>query len=203
MTADTTQELAQKSLFAGERRFVLKNDRYLFIDETAVGRQRSYELDVLALDGKPRFRLIVAWRWLLAAALTLAIEFPVLGHLLPQVDPEGNYALPVIIVFALTAFIFILLAFASSYRETVFRSRHGHWPLVRLLHDRPDSTRFRAFVQAITDACQTATDRAGLSRQQLLAGEIKTLRRLSRKGVLSNDDYERLRGRLMKMTDEG
>ncbi len=200
---ETAQELQQKGLFAGERRFVLKNDRYLFIDETAVGRQRSYELDVLALDGKPRFRLVVAWRWLLAFAVVVALEYPVLSILLPRVDPQGDYALPVIVVFALTAFIFILLAFASSYRETVFRSRHGHWPLVRLLHNRPDAAAFRAFVEAVADACERATAQAGLSRRQLLAGEIKTLRRLSKKGVLTSDEYERLRERLMKMTDDG
>ncbi len=201
-TTESAPQLEQQSLFAGKRQFTLKNDRYLFIDVTALGRRLHYELDVLALDPRPRFRLIVAWRWILVAALVLALEYPVLRYLLPNLDPEGRYALTVIVVFALLAFIFIVLAFALSFRETVFVSRHARYPLVHLLHNRPDRARFRDFVQRLRTAIEQAGEQAGLNRQQWLAGEVKTLRRLSGKGVLRPGEYERLRTRLMKMTDE-
>ncbi len=202
MMSDTAPELEQKGLFAGERRFQLKDGRYLFIENHALRQHHEYELDVLALDPKPRFRLIVAWRWILMAILVLALEYPVLRYLLPSLDPDGQYALTVIIVFTLLAFIFIVLAFAYSYRETVFVSRHAHWPLVHLLHNKPDKARFRRFVEAVREAIERNAEQAGLTRQQWLAGEVKTLRRLSRKGVVRGEEYERLRAKLMKMTDE-
>jgi len=199
---EPTIQLEQQGLFAGRRRFTLKNNRYLFAEITALRRRQNYELDVLALDSRPRFRLVVAWRWILAATLVLALEIPVLRHLLPTLDPEGRYALTVIVVFTLLAFLFIVVAFAHSFRETVFVSRHAHYPLLHLLHNRPDRTRFRDFVQTLQAAIEQAANQAGLSRQQWLAGEVKTLRRLSGKGVLRLRDYERLRTKLMKMTGE-
>ncbi len=200
--SDTRLELEQKSLFAGERRLQLKNDRYLFVDVHALRRHQQYELDVLALEPRPRFRLVIAWRWILLAVVVLALEYPVLRYLLPGLDPDGQYALTVIVVFTLLAFIFIVLAFAYSYRETVFVSRHAHWPLVHLLHNKPDKARFRTFVETVREAIERNAEQVGLTRQQWLAGEVKTLRRLSRKGVVRSEDYERLRAKLMKMTDE-
>ena len=58
--------LLQRGLFSGERRFEIKDGRYLFVDMKGLKNDKSYQLDLIALEPKSKYRFNISWRWLMA-----------------------------------------------------------------------------------------------------------------------------------------
>ena len=57
--------LKQRGLLSGERRFELKDGRYLFVDVKQLKRNKSYQLDLVALEPNSKFSFRINWPWLM------------------------------------------------------------------------------------------------------------------------------------------
>ena len=75
--------LTQRGFFSDVRRFEIKDGRYLFVDIKKFKSNKAYQLDLIALQAKSKFRINIAWRWLLAAAIVIFVTYTAL-EILPQ-----------------------------------------------------------------------------------------------------------------------
>lgn len=194
--------LTQRGMFSGERRFELKDGRYLFIDEKGLKRNKSYQLDLVALEPKSKFHLSVKWTWLVAAAGVMLLHY-----LLLQVLPRffqiqlDDYAFALTLGLGSLAFLFLILFAATSSLERVFVASNTNFPLVRLLLRKPDAKAYHAFLSKLENSIQAASDKVQLDHQQLVAGELRMMRRLTKHNVLSEKQYEHIKSRLMKLAN--
>ncbi len=193
--------LAQRGLFSDERRFEIKEGRYLFVDINKLKRNTAYQLDLIALKPKSKLRIYIAWPWLLAAAVVFLISYSVL-EFVPQIFDVNleNYAFPIMLGSGSLAFIFFILFIVTTCRERVFVSPYTNFPLVRLLIGKPNRKAYQAFVTYLETRIKTLSKHLQLNDQQRIAGELRMMRRLTKNNVLSEKEYERLKSRLMKMS---
>lgn len=199
---NNNDSLTQRGLFSGERRFELKDGRYLFVDVKGLQRNKSYQLDLVALEPKSKFHLTFKWPWLVAAAGTMLLLYFILQSLpqLFQIQLD-EYAFALTLGLGSLAFIFLILFVATSSVERVFVASHTNFPLVRLLIRKPDAKSYRSFLSALETSIQAVSDKIQLDQQQLLAGELRMMRRLTKHNVLSEKQYEQIKSRLMKLAN--
>jgi hypothetical protein len=183
--------LHQRGLFAGRRRFEIRDNRYLFIELQGVKNGLRYQLDLMALHPDSRQRFTIAWRWLLASAASLLLLFLILQGIpmLFGVNLEA-WALPLTLGLTGLTFVFLILFFSASCREYQYASRHSGLPLVSLLSGKPGRKQFRKFRQQLESRVRELMENSHLTPQQERAGELRLLRRLARCGVVREADYQ-------------
>lgn len=191
--------LHQRGLFAGERQFEIRDNRYLYVEMQGVKNRTRYQLDLMALQPDSQRRFTIAWKWLLASLACLLLLILVLQGLpmLFNIDLQA-WALPLTLTLVGLAFLFLIVFFSASYREYHYASRHSDLPLVRLLAGKPSRRQFRKFRQHLEQRVQELMENSHLTPQQQRAGELRLLRRLSKCGVLGEDDYEQAKQQLMQ-----
>ena len=189
--------LTQKGLFSGERRFELKDGRYLFVDVKQLKRNKSYQLDLVALEPKSKYRFSINW------PVAVMLVHYVLLQLLPQLFQISldDYAFPLTLGLASLAFIFLIVFVATSSMERVFVASNTNFPLVRLLVRKPDSKAYRAFLAQLENSIKSVSENIQLDKQQLLAGELRMMRRLTKHDIVSEKQYEQIKTRLMKLAN--
>lgn len=194
--------ITQRGLFSGERRFELKDGRYLFIETKGLKRSQSYQLDLIALEPKSKLRFTINWPWLVAAVAVMLVHYFLL-QLLPQLFQISldEYAFPLTLGLASLAFIFLIVFIATSYVERVFVASNTNFPLVRLLVRKPDAKSYRSFLLHLENSIQSVSDNIQLDNQQRLAGELRMMRRLTKHAVLTEKQYEHIKSRLMKLAN--
>ena len=192
--------LTQRGLFSDERRFEIKDGRYLFVDIKKLRKNTTYQLDLVALEPKSKLRINIAWRWLLAAAVVILSTYTALEILPQHIDVNlKNYASPITLGSASLAVIFLILFVVTTCRERVFVASHSNFPLVRLLIGKPNHKAYNTFLRHLENRIITLSGHLKLGNQQRLAGELKMIRRLSKVGVLSEKEYKRFKSKLMKL----
>jgi hypothetical protein len=191
--------LQQRGLFAGQRRFEIRDNRYLFVEMQGVKNTLRYQLDLMALQPDSQRHFTIAWRWLLASAASILLLVLILQGipLLFDVSLEA-WALPLTLGLVGLAFLFLILFFSASYREYRYTSRHCGFPLVRLLAGKPSRKQFRGFRKQLEQGVRQRLQNSHLTPQQERAGELRLLRRLAKCGVLREEDYEQAKQQLVQ-----
>ena len=193
--------LTQQGLFSDQRRFEIKDGRYLFVDINKLKRNKKYQLDLVALEPKSKLRISIAWPWLVAAIMVVLSAYFVL-ELMPRfIDVSlDNYALPIMLGSASLTFLFLILFVVTTCRERVFVASNTNFPLVRLLIGKPDRKAYQAFLSHLESRIKTLSEHLQLDEQQQIAGELRMMRRLTKNDVLSEKEYERFKSKLMKLS---
>lgn len=193
--------LSQHSRSMGQlRRIEIYNDKFVKVaDQDLFGRQ-SYHLNLGMLEPWPVRHRRIAWRWLLGTAY-FALATLVFGFYLwqSQTTQTLNHVLPFLITFILLACGCLILFIYYSPNVTEFRSRYGSCPLLRLLYNKPDRESFRHFVAELKTRILAASQAITFDKKEMLAIELKELRRLSDEGIITQDEYRRARQRIMNM----
>lgn len=198
MSNDATFEFRQEDVLRRERRFELFKERYIRVHLARKRQDVDYTIDLLALAPGSERRLRLKWTWLVGAALALAVcavaTFLLFRH------PSAQHALylaPVLFLALAAAFGMAYQFFATSQRCLVFTSRYAGVPLLELLVNRPDAQRFKAFVQDLEIRIDLVGQRALLSDNELMAGEMRMLRRLASKGIIADRTYDHAKALLL------
>jgi len=193
--------LSQQSRSMGQlRRTEIYNDKFVkVINQDLFGRQ-SYHLNLSMLEPWPVRHRRIAWRWLLGLVYFALTTLAFVCYLWLHQDPETlNRLLPFITTFLLLTCGFLILFIYYSPNVTEFRSRYGSCPLLRLLYNKPDPESFRHFVAELRTRILAASQAVTFDKKEMLAIELKELRRLSDEGIIARDDYRRARQRIMNM----
>ncbi|MFO7603267.1 MAG: hypothetical protein R6X06_05560 [Gammaproteobacteria bacterium] len=188
MTTETRIELHQKRPLGPVRHFALLRGRELEVVSSAGRKRQVYKVDLLALRSPSEREVRIAWRWWLSALGVLLLSV-ILAVALSYLQFTGN-ALLSLVVGCLIAAGLGYLAWHKGIRQQVFYSRHSGVPLVTLQLASPSRNEVAKFVTYLEAQIDRLKDEFGLTRDQELAGEMRTLRRLSNDGVISLDEYE-------------
>mgnify|MGYP006909079993 CR=1 FL=1 len=197
MPAKVNIRYRQPDIFKGERRFTVFNGRYIRVQRKRFKREVDYTIDLAALSPEGKDSYTLNRHLLIASAVSLLafiiLLYTLLAHFAAHV---AIYTLPAAILTFLLAISFGALAVYTFEHKYVFVSRQAEVPLVEFRVRKGDAA-YRAFVEDLKRYIHKHAERARLSPQDLRAGEIRTLRRMSSEGVLSTIDYETARTRLL------
>ncbi|MGD8483573.1 MAG: hypothetical protein PVJ63_06130 [Thioalkalispiraceae bacterium] len=190
--------LVQKRLWHGENRLTLREQRTLKIQKTGKIKTSSYMIDIIALDSHSRRVYSMAWPWLAAASVFFVVAFVIFQFpgLLAGLEPV--YAAILAAVMAVCAVACFIVFWLSSSRKQVFYTLQGHIPLVEIWVSQPSRKIFRQYVKSLTEQIQQVQEKAGLSKEQQLTGEMKMLRRLADENILNKEVYEEAKASLFK-----
>ncbi len=192
MVNDVNINYSQIDRFKRERLFEAFDKHYLRIIKKSSKRQQEYTVDLIALSPEGKRVTFIAWKWLGLAVLFL-LAFVSSGYYLTghfDLD-HALYVLPVTIVSLLLSGASVYRLFCTSERKYVFYTSFGGHPLVEILINKPDKKGFDAFIEALRERiCQIALSHK-IPKDSLQAGEMKMLRRLTEKSILTSDEYEK------------
>ena len=142
----------------------------------------------------------IAWRWLIAFIyflFTTAVFF-IYQYSHPETSSSA-VLLPFVITFFLLSLVSLLFLLYQSPNVTEFRSRYGSCPLISLMQNKPDTDTFSKFTKEIRARILAASQNVTFDKKQMLSFELQELRRLADNKVLSENDYNRAKSRVMKM----
>lgn len=197
----TNRMLYQESRALGEQRsFDIYNDKYIKVMHKGLFGERKYHLNLSMMEPWPVRHRLIAWRWLLALLYsgTTALAFILYVIFNPGMGTLGRL-LPIIVIFVLLTLGSLVLFLYRSPNVMEFRSRYGSAVLISLLYKKPDATRFKSFVEEIKQRILAASGQVKIDKKQMLAIEMKEMRRLRDEGVLSREDFQRAKDRLMSL----
>jgi hypothetical protein len=102
-------------------------------------------------------------------------------------------------VLTIVAALLTLLTFFYLSHDTVyFRSQFGKIRLFELANNNPDKKKFHSFVNKIVVQINKSKTAKGMNQSQLLAAELKQLRRLKDEGIVPDEAYERAKRLIFK-----
>jgi hypothetical protein len=159
-------------------------------------RKYKFRIDLAYLDPRPfRLRNIV-WKWLYASlALWLLAGVLVFAGWFDHSSIASLGMFTGIIVIALLT----LLAFFYLSHDTVyFRSRFGKIRLFELTNNNPNREIFRGFVKQIVMHINKGKAAKNMNESQLLAAELKELRRLKDENIVPGESYEKAKQQIFK-----
>lgn len=188
MTTENKSQLFQKAKLFPPIHFNLLRGRELEIACHNGRNKQIYKIDLLALRAPSERLVSIAWKWWLISLggfVTTVILVLLLAYF-----QLGISAVIVALLGVMGSTALAALAWKKGTRKQVFYSRHSNVPLVSLHLGVPNKAEFQKFVSQMEEQIEALQQQFNLSRDQELAGELRTLRRLSSDGVISMDEYE-------------
>ena len=159
-------------------------------------RKYKFRLDLAYLDPRPfRLRNIV-WNWLYAslALFVLAGVFVFTGWF----DQSSVTSLGIFTGIIVIALLTLLTFFYLSHDTVYFRSQFGKIRLFELANNNPDKESFRDFVNRIVVQINKSKAAKNMNQSQLLAAELKELRRLKDENIVPEEAYEKAKLQIFK-----
>lgn len=184
------------SRLKGEVELELFNDFYLSVKERQLNRLRQYRLEIAPLDETPTRREELAVQWLAAAAISGTVGLLSLYSLFSA----NEIGMPLLgtFIFAGLSAAFTALYFYQSERKWVVVTRNARYPLVEIPYSKQQRQEAQAFVDTLQQAIEKNLRDKGYSNEALFAGELRMLRRLAKKNVLSETLYGRAKAYMME-----
>ena len=188
MSAENIIQLFQKTTFFPARHFSLLRGRELEISQSLGRKKQVYKVDLLALRSPSEKIVHIAWKWWLGSLGCLLVT--ILLVMLFSTLKMQVIGLTIGAIGFLAGAILSLVAWKKGDRKMVFYSTHSNYPLVSLYLGSPNKKACQQFVDTIETRIDELKQEYNLSKDQELAGELRTLRRLNESGVISMEDYE-------------
>jgi hypothetical protein len=159
-------------------------------------RKYKFRLDLAYLDPRPfRLRNIV-WKWLYAslALWVLASVFVFAGWF----DQSSVTSLGIFTGIVVIALLTFLTFFYLSHDTVYFRSQFGKIRVFELANNNPDKDSFHDFVNRIVVQINKSKAAKNMNQSQLLAAELKELRRLKDENIVPKESYEKAKLQIFK-----
>ena len=196
--------LTQKKLFQGTQEFRLTDDDHIHISFRGSGTERSFTLPLLEIDprparikARPLGRLIVAFAFGFFAALVFVSA-------VVQSNPAEQG--PIAFGGAILAGISFLCFRDYRRRATniiAFYSRANGQALLTPWYGVPNQASFDAFIQEVTNRINAAIARVTQTQSNdTMSGEIRALKKLCDDGLLTTDQYEKAKQKLIESPKE-
>ncbi len=159
-------------------------------------RKYKFRLSLAHLDPRPfRLRHIV-WNWLYASlALWCGATAIVISG---WFDSSSLMSVGVFAAVIVAALLTLLTFFYLSHDTVYFRSQFGKIRLFELANNNPDKDNFREFVNKIVVQINKSKAAKGMNQSQLLAAELKELRRLKDESIVPEGSYKKAKQLIFK-----
>ncbi|MFV1983704.1 MAG: hypothetical protein ACC657_09220 [Thiohalomonadales bacterium] len=183
-----------------ERIFEVYNKKFMKITIKNLIEEKSYHVNLSMLEPWPIRNRWISYKWLISIIFFVSTTLAS-GLYLFFSDKTDNISL-----FVDLGALSILLMLASALRFLYcspnvieFKSRFGGIILVSLLYNKPNKKEFSSFVEELKNRILIATQSLKVPREQMLAIELKELRRLASESVFSDDAYAQAKERIFKV----
>lgn len=176
------------------------NDRYGRIAARRWHTSRNYAIELATLSPEPIQSTHFAWRWLAAACAMLLGLAGFIAYLkygngeTTRLISAGGIA----ILVALTVLFFYLFVILST-RRIVFRARYSGVPLVDIPMPIGDRKKGNAFAEVMSELAHKNRARLHHTDEDLRAGELRMLRRLSEEGAIASATYDKAKQALLRL----
>ncbi len=197
--------LVQKSTATGEERgFEIYNRKYLRVSCRGLRSKRRYDLHLAMLEPWPIRHRRISWRWL-GIVLILAAASGGAGWYIYASGRQVDLSLWVPVLAGLVFFTLgaLVMFVVHSPNVTEFRSRYGGCVLVSLFYGKPARRQFQEFVEELKNRILAASQELAVDKSQMLAIELKELRRLAGEGAITDADYARAKERIFRLHGSG
>jgi hypothetical protein len=179
----------------GETGLALFDKHYLQVSEKKPGRSRTFRMELAVLNPEPRHVVDNARHWLAGAGVAglsaLYLLFLLIGA--PAVGTAAAFAAAFVLSLA-----FALLYLFTRERKWVLETRTALYPLVEIPYHKQDQEPARRFVETVQRAIERNVAEKGYTHEALFAGEMRLLRRLAKKRVLSTNTYDRAKKQMLE-----
>lgn len=158
----------------------------------------DYTVDLTFLDPTPVRSRNIDWLFLNTALGLLAVTFLLYTYVQASAFPvlESPW-FPLLILLGAGAFIAVLIGLHRSSDRILFYSRHGRAPLVDLLNNNPGKNEFQDFLQDLEQRIRQAQEGAYPNTREHLAAELREHRRLKDEAIISVEEYETVKRRIL------
>lgn len=196
--SELTAQFEQSSKLKGEQRFEIFDKRFLRIKHQHKKNQLKFALDMVVLDPKAQHVVHYPWRWLGAGGAAAVLGLALLGLVYSGFNPD--YALYLGLAGALALALAGLFAYLFSIdleRKYVFQTRFGRVPIIELLENSANAKARSLFIDEVITWVNHTLEKANFSDQELRAGELKTLRRLTNEGAVAENLYDKAKNHIL------
>lgn len=185
---DATYEFNDR--YQGTYQLELFNDYYLNYSSKRLNKKRQFKMEVATLNPEAKKVEGIPWRWLAGGIASLAGAAFLFSYGLSSA--EGNafwFTLGGASALLLICAGFMVTFWHKLERKWIFETRSSRCPLVIIPFNKSNKKVAMKFVQQLQTAIELATHKKGYSNEDLFAGEMRMLRRLSKAGVISDRIY--------------
>jgi len=192
----------QDSTFKGIRReFAIVNKHHLIqsLRSFKNKRGRTHRINLKFVRQTPVRNRQFAWRSLQVSAACFVLS-AIPACVWYYTTFNSYYLIVASLLLAVAGVIALLLFFYRSRDTHVYHSAVAGVPLIELDHNKPNRQEFEAFTDKLEAYIRKAQS-SGMSKQQLLAGELKDLRRLKDEGLLNEETYANSRTIIFRHKD--
>lgn len=177
------------------------NKHYLRIVKKNSGKSKEYTVDLISLTPNSISRVKKPWQWIVFSIVCINLVGLFIVQFLNSLELLAGLmyaALGLICLAAAGGCIYMFMK--KTVRHQVFVTYFGHHPLVELITDNPDKIDFERFFKGVEDRIRLIReDYRMINKDELKAGELKMLRRLKEKGVVSKANYEAVKEKIFGM----
>jgi hypothetical protein len=182
------------------RKITIFNDHHCYQSiKNKHQRKYKYRVDLSFLDPRPFREKKVAWNWLYGSIGLAIISFSMmyLGWFSDLFKPSTYYATSLIVV--VSAMLISLLLFAhNSYDRVIFRSQYGGVKMIEVLNKCPNKNIFRKFISQFMMQVKNEKAKRNYSQSKFLTRELQEIRRLMNEEVISEQQYQFGKTRILK-----
>ena len=181
------------------------NDRYGRITKRRWHTAREYAIELATLLPDPIHNLYLAWRWLAASGGALLVMLGFIAYLKfssnePSLLVTAGTIAALLALTALFLYLFVIL----SKRRIIFHARYSGTPLVEIpipLRNRHKGNSFATEFSHLVQSNLARLTRLDHTDQDLRAGELRMLRRLSEEGAIARATYDKAKQLLLRASD--
>ena len=179
------------------------NQHYLHVHEKKKKSHIDYIIDLAVLKPESHYEMNIPWNWLIASAFAIGAIAGLTTHLLFNFHSIKTVAITGPLLFLLLVFVILSMreVIIAYSRKRVFLSRFASYPIVQIPFDSGQKRMFYEFVALLEKQIEASRTQRRIPEQVLQAGEMKTLRRLAGKGVLTKNQYNTAKNRIFRKLD--
>ena len=193
--------LEQKSATTGEeRRFEIYNKKFLRVNSRSLRNTKQYDLNLAMMEPWPVRHRKISWRWFAVATILSILSGGIVSYMY-AVPGKLDFGLMIPLMAGMIFFTLgaIVMFIYRSPNVMEFRSRYGGCILISLLYKKPNKKTFNTFVQTLKNHILGATQELKVNKQQMLAIELKELRKLASESVIDDTAYSNAKERIFKL----
>lgn len=201
MQDNTGLMLRQKGKANEERRFELKAGCELHVVHKNHNKKNKFAFSILAMadQGKRVYQYKKRWLMLGVVTVMMLLLLPVaVKHVPFNVDP---YILYIMSGLSFTALLFFMLLIYTFKRSYVFSSIYTKLPLIEFWVNNPSRKEYQGFIAGLESRIKQHKELMKITYDKQLAGELRTLRRVTEAGMLSESVYLAAKAKLLLMSD--
>ncbi|MGD8940641.1 MAG: hypothetical protein PVJ72_14740 [Gammaproteobacteria bacterium] len=174
------------------------DNKFLFVKRYQHGRSTSYWVNLLFANPVPQRVKRIDWRWGIAALILLANSagFIAAEHYW-NLSEKFIFFNSITVIFATLALISFLTMIYKSKNALVFHTLHGHLPILSLAINNPSKQAFQSYAKTLRQCIEAIQQKNAHKTKNQLANELAEHRRLKDSNVISQQEYEQAKNRIL------